>query len=270
MRPYNPENMKHFKSLLLFLMCSCFLTVTAQRNADIELRKGQVDTATRMIWTGANFAYQFPFGTLGETFKNNWNIGTGFTYKTQSNWTYSINFNYLFGSQVKDQAAVLGPDMLTVNGDLIDGNGLKATIYFEGRYWNLSAGIGKIIPFDRWKNSGLWISADFGYFEHKIRINDPDNQVPQLSGDYKKGYDQLAGGFCMTQFIGYVFMRKVRVASFYVGVEISEIWSKSNRNFDFLLMKKDDSQKFSILVGPKIGWIIPLYEKRKIQTLYRY
>ncbi|MDD4395689.1 MAG: hypothetical protein PHQ33_07375 [Bacteroidales bacterium] len=65
-------------------------------------------------------------------------------------------------------------------------------------------------------------------------------------------------------------MRKVRVASFYVGVEISEIWSKSNRNFDFLLMKKDDSQKFSILVGPKIGWIIPLYEKRKIQTLYRY
>jgi hypothetical protein len=25
-----------------------------------------------------------------------------------------------------------------------------------------------------------------------------------------------------------------------------------------------------VLIGPKVGWVIPLYEKRKIQTLYRY
>ena len=160
--------------------------------------------------------------------------------------------------------------MLTSNGDLIDGNGQKATIYFEGRYWNLSASFGKIVPLDKWKNSGLWFRADFGFFEHKIRINDPDSQIPQLLGDYKKGYDQRAGGFCMTQFIGYVFMRKVRVTSFYAGVEVSEIWTKSNRNFQFLLHGKDESKKFSVLLGIKVGWIIPIYEKRKIETLYRY
>ena len=65
-------------------------------------------------------------------------------------------------------------------------------------------------------------------------------------------------------------MRKVRVASFYAGVEISEIWTKSNRNYQFLLMGKDNTQRFSILIGPKIGWVVPLFEKRKIQTLYRY
>ena len=71
-------------------------------------------------------------------------------------------------------------------------------------------------------------------------------------------------------FIGYIFMRKVRVASFYAGFEISEIWTKSNRNYSFLLMGKDETKRFSILIGPKIGWVVPLTEKRKIQTLYRY
>lgn len=261
-------NIKRF--IFICMAAVSFFSVMAQPQSDVNLRKNQIDTATQMIWTGANFSYQFPFGTLAETFKNNWNIGTGFTYKTSSNWTIGLNFNYLFGSKIKDQVAILGTDMLTQNGDLIDGNGLKATIYFEGRYWNLSAGIGKIIPFGKWRNSGLWLRADFGYFEHKIRINDPDKQIPQLLDDYKKGYDQLAGGFCMSQFIGYIFMRRVREASFYAGIEVSEIWSKSLRNYSLLLHAKDDTKKFSILVGPKIGWIIPLYEKRKIQTLYQY
>lgn len=260
------------KSAIIFVLLLGILSTTAvaQHQDDIVLRNNAVDTATRMVWVDANFAYQFPFGTLAETFKGNMNIGVGVNYKTSENWTWGIGFNYLFGSKVKDQAAVLGEDMLTVNGDLIDGNGQKATIYFEGRYWNLSAGFGKIIPLDKWKNSGLWLRADFGFFEHKIRIRDPDLQVPQLSGDYRKGYDQRAAGFCMTQFFGYVFMRKVRVTSFYAGVEVSEIWTKSNRNYQFLLHGKDESKKFSVLLGVKVGWIIPIYEKRKIETLYRY
>ena len=262
--------MKKITFLLVSLIVVLMAEANAQRRADIELKYDAIDTATRMVWTGANFAVQFPFGNLRETFKLNMNIGVDFTYKTTSNWTYSLDFNYLFGAKVRDQMAVLGADMLTSNGDLIDGNGAKATIYFEGRYWNLSVGFGKIIPFDKWRNSGLWLRLNAGYFEHKIRINDPDNQIPQLSDNYKKGYDQRCGGFTLTQFIGYVFMRKVRVASFYAGVEISEIWTKSNRNYQFLLMGKDETKRFSVLIGPKIGWVVPLFEKRKIQTLYRY
>lgn len=260
------------KSLLLIVVFIVSMAGASfgQRKVDIELRNNAIDTATLMVWTGANFAYQFPFGTLRETFKANMNIGFDVTLKSSSNWTYSFDFNYLFGSKVRNQAGILGDDMLTSHGDLIDGNGMIATIYLEGRYWNLSLGLGKIIPFGKWRNSGLWLRLNGGYFEHKVRINDVDNQVPQLSGDYKKGYDQRAGGFCLTQFVGYVFMRKVRVASFYAGLEVSEIWTKSNRNYSFLLMGKDNSKKFSVLFGPKIGWVIPLYEKRKIQTLYRY
>ncbi len=223
-----------------------------------------------MVWGSASFGCQWPLGTLRETFKVNMDFGVSLTYKTAINWTISADFNYRFGSKLRDQAAVVGPYMLTSNGDLIDGNGMQATIHFEGRYWNIGLSAGKILPLGKWRNSGFWLKLGVGYVEHKIRINDFDNQIPQLAGDYRKGYDQYCQGVYLSQFIGYLFMRKVRVASFYVGIDITEIWSRSGRNYNLALMAKDDSHKFSVLIGPKIGWIVPLYEKRKIQTLYRY
>ncbi|MCQ2263496.1 MAG: hypothetical protein MJZ70_04365 [Bacteroidales bacterium] len=262
--------MKKVFAILGLLVVLSISTAFAQGKADIELKGNQIDTTTTMVWGSASFGYQWPFGTLKETFKSNMDLGVDVTLKTKSNWTYSVAFNYYFGAKLRDQAAVVGPDMLTSNHDLIDGNGMKATIYFEGRYWGIGAGVGKIFPVGKWRNSGFWVKINASYFEHKIRINDPDNQIPQLADPYRKGYDQYSRGFCLSQFVGYMFMRKVRVASFYAGIEISEIWSKSGRNFSIPLMHKDESNKFSVLLGPKVGWIIPLYEKRKIQTLYRY
>lgn len=262
--------MRKIVLFIALLLAFTHFSSYAQRGSDVELRAGEVDSTTHFVWVSPSFAYQWPFGSLKETFKSNMNFGAGVTYKTNKNWTISLDFNYLFGSKLRNQAAVVGDDMLTSNGDLIDGNGLKATIYFEGRYWNLSAGVGKIIPVSRWRNSGIWLKLNAGYFEHKIRINDPDDQIPQLAGDYKKCYDQRCNGFCLTQFVGYLFMQKRRVCSFYAGFEVSEIWSKSSRDFSIVLGGKDETKKFSVLIGPKVGWVIPLYEKRKIFTLYRY
>lgn len=262
--------MKKIVLIIGLLLAFTHFSVYAQRGSDVELRAGEVDSTTHFVWVSPSFAYQWPFGSLKETFKSNMNFGAGVTYKTNKNWTISLDFNYLFGSKLRNQAAVVGDDMLTSNGDLIDGNGLKATIYFEGRYWNLSAGVGKIIPVSRWRNSGIWLKLNAGYFEHKIRINDPDDQIPQLADPYRKCYDQRCSGFCLTQFVGYLFMQKRRVCSFYAGFEVSEIWSKSSRDFSIVLGGKDETKKFSVLIGPKVGWVIPLYEKRKIFTLYRY
>ncbi|MBO4645995.1 MAG: hypothetical protein J5642_05720 [Bacteroidales bacterium] len=270
--------MKKFGILFLCMFLCWSGGVRSQVNSpDVILVGDQVDTSTQMIWASAGLSWQFPFGTLRNTFKMNAQVHANLTYKTASNWTFDLGFAYMFGAKVRDQAAVLGSDMLIPTSSgylLIDGNGGEATIYFEGRYWSTGLGIGKIIPLDKWKNSGLWLKLSGSYFSHKVNIrvggSNEKDIVPQLAGDYRKGYDQRAGGFCFSQFVGYVFMRKVRVRSFYAGVEISEIWSKSNRNYQFLLMGPDTSKKFSVLVGIKAGWIIPLFEKRKIQTLYMY
>lgn len=267
--------MKKITFLIVTLIIVLMAEADAQRNADIELKYDATDTSTSMVWANAGFEWQFPFGTLKETFKMNAQVHVNLTYKTNNNWTIDMGFAYMFGGKIRNMMDILGPDMLTSNGDLIDGNGMKNTIRMDGRYWTVGVGVGKIIPFDKWRNSGLWLRMYGGYFSHKVNISIGDltnqNEIPQLVGDYRKGYDQRAGGFCLSQFVGYLFMRKVRVRSFYAGVEISEIWTKGNRNYQFLLMGPPEKKaKFSLLLGLKVGWVIPFYEKRKIQTLYRY
>lgn len=231
--------------------------------------KSYVDTTARMVWTGVNISGQIPVGALRETFKANLSVGTGVTYKTQTNWTFDVNFNYMFGGNLRDTTYSFLGSMLNDDGIIYDGNGMKATIYTEGRYWYVGAGIGKIIPVDRWKNSGIWLHFGAGYFGHKIRINDYDHQVPQLDGDYLKGYDHRSSGFAMNQFIGYLFMQKNRVLSFYGGIEIFESWTKPNRNYIFNEGPTENMPyKFSGLISLKIGWVVPLYEKKETVTFY--
>ena len=263
--------MKLIKLLPLFLLCIYLQPALAQRP-----NENMIDSATRIIWTGANFNVQFPAGKLAETFRMNYNIGTGFSLKTASNWTYSVNFNYLFGSKLRhltvDFYSSLFGDIFTPYGQIIDKGEMATDAYFEGRYWTLNAGFGKVIPVTpKWKNSGIWIHGNFGYFRHKIFINDPENYIPYFDGEYKKGYDRRSSGFMMSQFIGYLFMQKVRVASFYGGIEITEMWTKPDRDYIFTLgPTKDMKYEFSALIGLKIGWIIPLHEKKKSITYYTY
>jgi len=232
-----------------------------------------VDTSTMMVWTHANFGYQIPFGSgyLSSTFGNNFNIGTGLIIKSKQNWTFDLYFNYMFGSDVVlADSAILG-SMVNSNGDIIDENGLKATIYLEGRYWTTGLGVGKLIPLNRWKNSGIWIKTNFGLFSHQIYITDPDNGVTQLDKDtYRKGYDQLSLGFSSSQFVGYLFMHKKRILSFYTGIEVTEIWSKPIRSYNFLLGPSSSLPvKFSGLIALKIGWIVPLFEDKKVVNFYK-
>lgn len=263
------------KLLISFLAFTLFIPIfsTAQSNIRTDFSsKAYVDTSTTMLWVGVSMDGQLPFGALKTTFKPNLAVGANFTAKTKSNWTFDFTATYMFGSNLRDnKASFLGDMVREVGGKplVIDGNGMEATLYFEGRYWYFGPSIGKIIPVNRWKNSGIWIRLGAGYFGHKIRINDYDNQVPQLDGDYLKLYDHRSDGFAMSQFIGYLFIQKNRVLNFYGGIEIFETWTKPNRNYVFPEGNTANMKnKFSCLLGLKIGWNIPLYEKKSVTTFY--
>ena len=232
--------------------------------------KDYVDTAAPMIWLDAHLAYHFPMGDLKNYFKNNFAVGPGFTFKAKSNWTIGFHFDYMFGADLRDSTYFNGT-LANDNGIVIDGNGLVSPggITAEGRYWSLMADVGKIIPVDRWKNSGIWLRLGAGYFSHKIRVDDVSKQYPQLDDNYTKGYDRRSGGFVLNQFIGYQFIRKNRMLNFFVGVEFHEMWTKPNRNYIFFEGPTADMPyKFSGLIGIKAGWNIPLYEKKTTTTFY--
>lgn len=266
--------------LHLFLFLAVLTAFATPKTADAQhtkpsyqtdfSSKDYVDTAAPMIWLDAHLAYHFPMGDLRNYFKNNFAVGPGFTFKSKSNWTVGFHFDYMFGANLRDPNYFNGT-LANDNGIVIDGNGLvsQGGITAEGRYWSLMADFGKIIPVDRWKNSGIWLRMGLGYFSHKLRVDDVSKQYPQLDDNYAKGYDRRSGGFALNQFIGYQFIRKNRMLNFFVGIEFHEMWTKPNRNYIFFEGPTADMPtKFSGLIGIKAGWNIPLYERKTTTTFY--
>ncbi len=266
--------------LHLFLFFAVTLALFLPENAVAQSRrpvyqtdfssKDYIDTAAPMIWLDAHLAYHFPLGNLRTMFKSNFAVGPGFTFKSKSNWTVGFHFDYMFGANMRDSAFFNGT-LANDEGIVIDGNGLVSPggILAEGRYWTVQADFGKIIPVDRWKNSGIWLRIGGGYFSHRLRLDDYSNQFPQLDGNYVKGYDRRSGGFALNQFIGYQFVRKNRMLNLFIGLEFHEIWTKPNRNYVFFEGPTDNMKaKFSGMIGFKAGWNIPLYERKTTTTFY--
>lgn len=274
------------KKILLFLLISLTVVATAYAQEYYRRDMKYVDTAALMIWAAPAFSVQAPFGKgyLASTFNYNLCIGLDVTMKTQSNWTFDVGFNYMFGSKTRKQVPQILGDMVFLHPKNADediavffnaaGNN-QAVPTYEGRYWHFGATVGKIIPLDRWKNSGLWVKAGIGYFGHKIHFTDPNNWFPQIARDsYRKGYDQRSSGVALNQFFGYMFMQRRRVLSFYVGIEVWEIFTKPDRGYiyvgDYEGPTDNLRRQFSGLVGLKFGWILPFYEKKRITTFYTY
>jgi len=273
------------KTILFFLI---FFTVGTTLFAQEFYRRNPnyVDTATFMIWASPNFSVQWPFGQgyLASTFNFNYNIGLEFTMKTKSNWTFGAVFNYMFGSRGRKQVPDILGDMAFIHiindkeGIAVIFNGAgdnSMPLTYEGRYWYFGATIGKIFSLDRWQNSGLWLNLGVGYFGHKIYFNDINQIFPQIDQKtYRLGYDQRSSGIALNQFFGYLFLQKRRVLSFYAGIEVWEIFSKPDRGYIFVgeYAGSTDNlpRKFSGLVGVKIGWNLPFYEKKRVTTFYTY
>jgi len=276
------------KKIILFLLFAFTAGATAFSQEWYRKDIHKVDTAAFMIWATPNFSMQFPFGEgyLASTFNFNYSVGLDVTMKTASNWTLEVGFNYSFGSKIrKAPSEILGDMWFTYIPNADDGKEVPVTfnrdgnnsmvLAYEGRYWYFGATLGKIFSLDRWQNSGLWLKLGAGYYGHKIHFTDAYHIFPQIDQKtYRLGYDQRASGVALNQFFGYMFMRNRRVLSFYAGVEIWQIFSKPDRGFIFagdLAGPTDDRPRmFSGLVGIKVGWILPFYEKKRVTTFYTY
>lgn len=246
--------------ILLFLTVA-FLYSGAQTNV--------ADTNILVPMFSASYGYQLPGGDLAERFGSNSVIGGDFKLKLKSNWIIGAEFNYIFGEDVKNRDDVLRR-IKTSDGEIIDGTGgFAAWQIFERGYYT-SIKFGKLFPvFGPNPNSGIFITAGAGYFQHKIRIEVEQNTAPQLRDDYKRGYDRLTGGLATTQFVGYLYMGNSRIINFYAGFEFVQGWTKSLRDYNFDDMSYTDESRFDLLSGFKVGWFIPI-NRRAPEKFYYY
>ena len=207
-----------------------------------------------------NYAFQIPANTLSDRFGTNNNLGFSGGIKTKNNWTYELSTSFIFGTNVKDTTII---DHLQNNQNwIINQFGEESVVLIQERGQVFSFKIGKIFNvIGPNPNSGLIIKLGIGWMRHKIRIDNENDQIPQLSQQYLPYYDRLASGLNLYQFIGYHHMSNNRLTNFFLGLEFYQGFTKGRRDYQIDTMEPSTEKRLDILNGIRIGWIVPVFRQ---------
>lgn len=204
--------------------------------------------------------FQVPGGDMADRFYENGNIGFNCSFKTRKNFVFGAEGSYLFGPSHHEPNLLA--DLKNQYGNILDINGDVAIVIEQQRGMTVFAFAGKIFPIiGPNPNSGLLVKGGVGFMQHRIWIENRQNEIPQLEGDYKKGYDRLTNGLALEQFIGYVHYGNNRLINFFIGFEFQQGFTQSRRDYNFDLKAKDTTKRLDLLYGIKGGWAIPIYKR---------
>jgi hypothetical protein len=237
-----------------FILYSLFLLSTFSQS-------GIKDSLIAFPAVGLHLNAQLPLGDMAQRFGFNYATGGDFSYKTEKNFLFNIDFTFIFGNNIKEKDLV--SNLLTKDGFIINKNGNISDATFSERGFYLTAGVGKIFSnrkIAKNKNSGILINANFGYLQHKIRIYDLNRRTAQIENDYLKGYDRLSGGPCVNLFLGYQFYSNSRIVNFKAGFDLTYAKTKSLRKFNYDTFQPDTKSRNDLLLGIKFEWTLPLYK----------
>jgi len=209
-------------------------------------------------------AINIPGGDLIKRFGTHGSLGGNASIKTRKNWVFGVQYDFIFGKDVKEQSIL--DNLRTSDGFIIDEEGRPAGIDLFERGHTVFLRGGKVLPhilgkdktFGPNENSGLFIMGGVGFLLHRIHFT---GTTPQLAGDYQKGYDRLSYGLGLSQFVGYMHLSDNRMLNFFVGMEFTEAWTVNKRGYNFDQMAVDNERRLDVISGIKVGWVLALYKK---------
>ncbi|MDQ3072290.1 MAG: hypothetical protein M3Q97_03370 [Bacteroidota bacterium] len=248
------------RCLLLSGLLLGILTTSGNAQADIK------DSGIHIWLIGGQGGLQFPGGNLSERFGMNAVVGGGVYYKSATNWLFGIDYNFMFGSAVKEKPV---DRVAAENGYLINGNGEYQIMKIYERGNMPMFRFGKVLPlFGPNPNSGLLIRGGAGVLVHKIKYYFTGSAPPQLAEEYIKGYDRLTGGPAFAQSIGYIHLSNRNRVNFSASFEIIEGFTRSLRSWDFATNRYDDRRRLDLLYGISLQWYFPIYKQAADDDFY--
>lgn len=256
------------KNTFLLLLCMALsVQVVAQQKESANTMLQDLAVGTFLV--RVSYVAQIPAGDYSKRFGFTNQIGGSLAYKTKSNWLFALGGHYIFGNNVVGKDSLLS-ELLNSNNIIIGKGGEQAYVDISQQGYALHFSVGKIFP---WlapnRNSGFMFSLGGGFMEHWISYKSAGNEVPQLLGDYHKGYDRLTNGIYLNQFIGYHYQGTSRLLNFYGGLEFTQSFTGNRRSYDIPTMSVIDENYTDLLFGFKIGWMMPFY-KRNQNEYYEY
>lgn len=245
-----------YKSFVILLF-SVFIISDALSQLPSYYREEVKNNNGSLMTTNIQFGVHLTAGDMADRFGGHMSTGLGMDYITSKDWIVGAHWNFYFGSNVKEDVLL---SLRNEEGFIFGGNQEVASVFLRQRGVSLGGHLGKIFRLNKSKRSGIRATVGAGLYQHKIRIqDDPVVNVPQLSKEYKKGYDRLSNGLGLTQFIGYQHLGAFRRANFIVGFEFTEAFTQNRRNFNFDERAENNDSRFDFSYGLRMTWVLPFY-----------
>lgn len=215
-----------------------------------------------------SMAIQVPDGDFSDRFGTSYTAGLSIGYKTQRNWVFSAEGQFMFGNSIQNSEVILG-SILTNNNNILNQTGNYAQLslfqrgfYFLGETEKIFNQVG-VNP-----NSGLSISFGAGYINHWIQFNNAGEDSPQILEEYRKGYDRYSGGFLLKQSLGYTYLSQRRRINFKLSFELLQAFTQNYREFNFDTGMIDTESHLDLLYGVRLNWYLPIYKKNRDAFYY--
>lgn len=225
------------------------------------------DLAKFRVHISFEYGVQFPQGDLSERFGTNFNLGSQLEVLEMANlWHAGIKGYYLFGSDVKQDVVA---NLRTPEGFIIGNDRSPASVFLRERGFFIGPYVGKIFRMSQvHAQSGIKVSAGVGLLQHKVRVQDDSGTVTQLTGDYLKGYDRLSNGAAFYAFLGYQHLAANKRLNFLAGFDLTYSSTKNRRDYNFDEGRKDDATYSDLLLGFRVGFILPITTGEKASSIY--
>jgi len=227
-----------------------------------QLSRAQSEVKTTQAFL---FTLQIAVHKVGGDMKNRFNnfnaVGMDVSYKFKNNFILGLDYEWFYGRSVKDNGVFSQIDGST--GFIIDQNGNFSVIslHIKGHYGTVNLGYLINLPKVQ-KNSGILLALGGGYMQHKIDIFSSQVTIPQLNGDYEKGYDQLTSGWATKQYIGYQYLVNHNRYHFRLGLEFNQGFTQGRRTWDYNANRSGLDKRLDTTIALKLGVIVPIYTKK--------
>jgi hypothetical protein len=252
------------RSILTFLF---LIFISGSANGQDDLFGNEKKQARKGMVISINGSFDSPMADMAKRFGLSYRIGPSFFYKTRSNWLFGAKADFILGNKVKEDSLLA--NLGNINNGYLSGNGFRSSIDLFERGYLVGLQAGKIINLSK-KNmdNGLMLLTSIGFIQHKIFISTKNSgSMPQLEGDYKKGYDRLVNGIYLEQFVGYTYFANDGLVNFNIGLDVMAGFTKGRRDYLFDIRKPGTDSRLDMLIGIRGSWYIPVF-KRKSEEFY--
>ena len=237
-------------------------------NAEYKKPKKKFDPSSAVL-IAFDYTAQFPFGHVAQRFGFDNLFCAQLLYKTNKNWLVGGNGGFIYGTNSKQNYVFSG--IANSTGQFITQYNDLTQIRPEEHGFNVQFTFGKIVPLvEKFPDAGLLFMGGFGVVSDKIAVSIKAMELPQLSPEYRKGYDRMCAGPVASVFLGGTYMGRKKFLSGYAGFEADLSYTINQRPYDFYSMGKLKDQGVDLFLGVKVGWIIPIFLQTSEKEFFYY